>query len=179
MPTRRGRNHDDAGFGRDAAAREHEAEAGVGGGQPDVHRQLHRHADADRRAVDGADHRLQAVEDAQGHHAAAVAVDAIDPVLVARRVLARGVVEGLAAGGQVGPGAKGPAGPGDDDGAHRVVGVGLVEHRDQLVAHACGEGVELVGPVQRDGGDAVVHAVEQGVQGGQGHAVSPSGWAGP
>jgi hypothetical protein len=52
-------------FGRDAAAREHEAEARVGGGQADVHRQLHRHADADGRAVDGADHRLQALEDAQ------------------------------------------------------------------------------------------------------------------
>ena len=45
----RGRNHDEHASGHDAAPGEHEAEAGVLGRQADVHRQRHRHADADGR----------------------------------------------------------------------------------------------------------------------------------
>ena len=50
--------------------------------------------------------------------------------------------------------------------------LGLVEDRDHLVAHPGGEGVELVGTVQRDGGDTVIDAVEEGFEGLQSHAVS-------
>ena len=67
----------------------------------------------------------------------------------------RGAVEGLAAAAQVGAGTEATPGAGDDDRAHRVVGVGLIEGVDQLDAHLRGEGVELVRAVQRDGEDAV------------------------
>ena len=50
-----------AGLRDDAAAGEHEAHARLLGGQADVHRQRHRRAHADRRAVDRGDHRLGAV----------------------------------------------------------------------------------------------------------------------
>ena len=45
------------------------------------------------------------------------------------------VVEGLAAAGEVGPGAEAAAGAGDDDRADVVVGVGLIERLDELAAH--------------------------------------------
>ena len=73
MPTTRGRNQLARAVGGDAPAGEHEADLGVVGEDADVHRQRHRDADADGRAVDRADHRLRAVEDAQHEHAAAVA----------------------------------------------------------------------------------------------------------
>jgi hypothetical protein len=46
---------------------------------------------------------------------------------------------------------------GDDDGAHGVVGVGLVERLDRVVHHPDGERVQLVRTMERDGGDAVGH----------------------
>ena len=56
---------------------------------------------------------------------------------------------------EVGAGAEAAARAGDDDGAHVVVGVGQVEGLDQLAHHRGGEGVEPVGPVQRDRHDVV------------------------
>ena len=149
MPTTLGRNQRRAGLRHDAAAREHEAELRRAGSDADVHRQGHGDADADGRAVDGRDDRLFRFEDAQGDAAAAVAA-----VLQARVVPFR-VVEGAGAGGQVGAGAERAPGAGDDDRAHVVVGVGLAEGRDQLVAHQARERVQLVGPVQGDRGDTI------------------------
>ena len=57
----------------DAALGEHEAEARGVAGDADIHRKLHGDADADGRAVDRGDHRLQAFEDAQRNLTAAVA----------------------------------------------------------------------------------------------------------
>ena len=44
---------------------------------------------------------------------------------------------------------------GDDDGAHVVVGVGARERIEQLVLHAPGVGIQLVGAVQGQREDAV------------------------
>jgi hypothetical protein len=69
--------------------------------------------------------------------------------------LALVLVECVGTGGQVGPGAERTARAGHDDGAHIVVLVSVVEGGDQLVHHHAGEGIELVGPVQRDRLDSV------------------------
>ena len=63
--------------------------------------------------------------------------------------------EGVRALAEVGAGAEPAPAAGHDDGPHVVVGVGAVERVDELVHHLAGERVELVGPVERDGGDAV------------------------
>src|SRR5690606_28539713 len=68
-------------------------------------------------------------------------------------------IERVAAGGQVGTGAEAPAPPGHDDRAHVVVGVGTVERVDQLVLHAGGERVELIGTVEGDREDRALHRV--------------------
>ena len=75
----------------------------------------------------------------------------------------RVAVERVGAGGEVGAGAEAAAGAGDDDGAHIVVLVGRVEGVDQLLLHRAVEGVELVGPVQRDGEDLIVDLVLDGL----------------
>src|SRR5262249_41426001 len=67
--------------------------------------------------------------------------------------------EGLAAPGQVGPGAEAASGTGDDHYAHAVVGVGAVEGVDDLAPHRSGEGVEPVGPIEGQSGDAILDVV--------------------
>jgi hypothetical protein len=109
---------------------------------------------------------LRLREDAQRHLPAAVAVDPIGAAGFAQLLAPLGVVEGVARGREVGPGAEGAARAGDDHRAHGVIGVGEVEGGDELVAHARGEGVELLGPVQRHGGDAVLDGESEGLEGG-------------
>ena len=145
-------------FRVDAALVEHEAEARVVGRDADIHRQLHRHADADRRAVDGADHGLQAFEDAQGQAAAAIALD-VDVLRAALFAVSGAgvIVERLGAGREVCAGAEGfLAVPGDDHGLHAVILVGDVEGLDHLVHHHAGEGVHVVRAVDGQRGDAVL-----------------------
>ena len=156
------------GLGDDAEAAEDEADPGRGRGEPQVHREGHRGADADRGPVDRRDDRLRQRVDRQGHLAAGVA----DPVVRASEVgaqLLRGRPQGLvepedvALGGQVHPGAEGPAGAGDHDRADRVVaGVGQ-EELLELARHGQVERVELVGAAQRQRGHAGV--VDRDVEG--------------
>ena len=123
----------------------------------------------DGGAVDRADDGLQAVEDAQGDAATAVAHAFMAPVDLAirhdgrvrlfRTVLARGIVEGLGARREVGAGAEGTALAGDDDGADVIVGVRPVEGVDQLRHHLAGEGIELFRAMQREGEDVIRHLV--------------------
>ena len=61
------------GLGDDAEPAEDEADPGRGRGEPQVHRQRHGGADADRGPVDRRDHRLWQRVDRQGHLAAGVA----------------------------------------------------------------------------------------------------------
>ena len=67
------------------------------------------------------------LEDAQRHAAAAVA-------MLVERAARAAVVERAAAAAEVGAGAERAPGAGDDDRAHRVVGIGAVEGVDQLAA---------------------------------------------
>ena len=100
MPTIRGRNQLDAASGTMPRRANTRPKRAFGRREPHVHRQLHRHADADRRPVDRADHRLQALEDPQRDEPAAVAV---------LLLLALGVAERVAAARQVGAGAEAAA----------------------------------------------------------------------
>ncbi len=145
-----------AGFGDDPASREHEPESSVVGREPHVHRQGHRDADADGRAVDRSDDGLLAVEDPQRHHAATVARHT-DRRLDVRAALG----ERLAATTEVGPGAeRAITRTGDDHGPHVVVGVDLVERVDDLSHHHIRERVHPLGPVQRDRRHRVGHVVD-------------------
>ncbi len=119
------------------------------------------------------DHRLEAFEDAQGEPPAAVALDAAHPGFQAPGIGAGGMIEGGAAGGQVRAGAEAAPGAGDDHRLDRVVGVGGVEGGDHVGHHLAGEGVQLVGPVEGDGRDAVLHVIEQGLESRLGHGASP------
>ena len=64
-------------------------------------------------------------------------------------------VERVAAATEVGAGAEAPAPAGDDHHPDLVVGVDAVEGVAQLALHRDGEGVQPVGAVEGDGGDAV------------------------
>ena len=127
--------------------------------------------DADGRAVDRPDDGLLGVEDAQHEHAAAVAPG--ERGGVAAQVAAGLVVERVPAGAEVGAGAEAAPGAGDDHGPHGVVVVGEIERRDHLVHHRAGEGVEALGPVERDDrggavdlvGDLRERRARHGVQG--------------
>ncbi len=69
------------------------------------------------------------------------------------------IAPGVGAAAEVGPCAEGAAGTGDDDALDGVVGVGAVEGVDQLLRHERSEGVELVGPMQGEGEEAVFDGV--------------------
>ncbi len=137
-------------------------------GDADIHRELHGDADADGGAVHRRDHGLQAFEDPQRHLAAAVAhlriavVDraAGEPL---HRPAPRVAVKRVGAGGEIGAGAEAAACAGHDDGADIVVLVGGVERVDHFLLHRAVEGVELVGPVQRDGENLIVDLVLDGL----------------
>ncbi len=135
-------------LGDDAAASENKAHARVIRCEADVHRQRHRGPDADGRAVDGGDHRLGGREHTQRELAAVIARNRL-------REPACAVVEGLAAGGEICARAEAASRAGDDDHAHVVVGVGLIECLYELRAHRRGPGVQALGAVQRDGENAL------------------------
>ena len=143
-----------ARLGHDAAAGEDEADARGRGRDADVHRQRHGDPEAHRRPVDGGDHRLLHVEDAQRYPPASVA-------MLARRLASppRRAVEGLPAARQIGPRAERAARARDDHRAHGIVGIRLVERRDQLVDHHGRHGVQPLGPVEGEGADAVRHGI--------------------
>ena len=107
--------------------------------------------------VDRRDHRLQALEDAQRrpgrrHRAARPS----------RRLLVAAAVgeRRRRPPDRSAPAQKPRPAPGDDHGAHVVVGVDAIEGVDHLAHHLVGERVELVGPVQRDRGDVIGDVVE-------------------
>ena len=148
MPTTRGRNQLEPPRARCHGGRTRSRAWRRRRREPDVHRQRHRDADADRRAVDGGDHRLRALEDAQREQPAAVA---------GRRRRARPCGRRWRSASNVSPppprsapAQKPRPRAGHDHGPHVVVGVGLVERVDHLAHHRPGEGVELLGPVERD-----------------------------
>src|SRR5207302_1011345 len=63
----------------------------------------------------------------------------------------------------VGTGAKGAAGAGDDDGPYRIVGFGALERGTDLVSHRWRDGVELVRAIEGDRRGVVTGLVEDGV----------------
>src|SRR5439155_15700103 len=99
------------------------------------------------------------------------------------------IVERRSAGTEVGAGAERAAGPGHDDRAHTIVGVGALPRLAELADRRRGDGVEAVRSVQRHRADSVLDVVADL---GEGHhcsiwnSIRPSaassldgGWAGP
>src|SRR5213593_2822083 len=121
-PTSRGRNHVLAASGT-TPRREHEADLRRARSEAHVHRQRQRDAEADGGTVDGGDHRLLHLEDAQRDEPATVAM------LLGRLASA---VERRAAASEIRARAERAAGARDDHHAHAVVGVGAVERGDEL-----------------------------------------------
>ena len=72
----------------------------------------------------------------------------------------------------VGAGAEAAPRTGDDDDPHRRVVGGPGEQGPVLGVHPTGPGVEALGPVQGDGGDAVAHVVAGDLQLGELHSQS-------
>src|SRR5262245_48179323 len=69
-------------------------------------------------------------------------------------------------------GAEGAAGAGEDDHADRAVGIRLVEGAMQLGLELVRERVHPLGAIERDGGDALLDAVEEVVARFLGHPWS-------
>ena len=87
------------------------------------------------------------------------AADHVRIVELVVHVLERGLQgfvqpEHIAADREVHAGAEGASGAGDDDGGDAVIKAGAVEGVDQFIGHFNGEGIELLGAVQRENEDA-------------------------
>ncbi len=135
-------------------------------GDADVGRKRHRHPHACGRAVDRRDHGLERPVDPQSDTSAQI-----------RRCPTRlGVVaedERVSPGREIGTGAEPPPRSGDDDGAHVVVGIRLVEQCDEPFTHLVGERVEAIGAVQSYHGNLAVTFENYRVLGtGLGHGGS-------
>ncbi len=144
-----------AGLRHDAPPGEHEPEPGLLGRQPDVHRQRHGDADADRRPVDGARSPAWWI----GRSAATPCPPPSRGTPASVIDVAPAPAERLGPGGEVSAGAEASTAARHDDGPHVVVGVGSIEGVEQLVHHPVGERVEPLRSVEGDGGHAVRHVV--------------------
>jgi hypothetical protein len=83
------------------------------------------------------------------------------------------IVEGRTARAKICSSAKGPiTGTRDNDGTHRIVRIRHVEGGDQVFHHLAGKGIHPVGPVERDGQDAIAGIGQNGFK--IGHGKSPS-----
>src|SRR6185369_6357678 len=148
-------------------AREHLAEARRVGRDAEIGGQGDVHAGSCGHAVDAADNRLR-----QPLHAEDAAVQALDerPAEIAleerRRALAAPLL--IAARREC------PAGAGEDDRSHGGVGFELDEDALDLAHHRLVHGVEGLGPVEREGRDAVAPLVENG---SVRHSRAPSSFA--
>jgi len=117
-------------------------EGGVLGGEDHVGLAQEVERPSAGHAVDGGDHRLP--------EALALGAEQLARVLVGEHVVAELDL------GAVDPGAERLlARTGEHDGPHVVGGLGPLPHRGELVDHGRVERVVDLGPVQRDGGDAV------------------------
>ena len=138
-----------------AALDERLAEARGGRGEPDVAAERDVHARAGGGAVDGGDDGLGGVAHGE-EHAVAEGRDAVDHRPLGAALL--GLVHGL----HVAAGAEALAGAGDHDDAHVVVTAcpehGVVE----VVAQRVPERVEALGPIEGEGGDAVLRSRRAG-----------------
>src|SRR5215813_315023 len=134
--------------------REGGAEAGTVGGEAQVTRERDAEAGARRRAVDRRDRHLRDRREEPGelvHLVLAIDVIFERPPCGARR----------AHRGDVASGTEGAPCPGHEHGADLGVGCTAPERGDGGVDHRVGEGVEAVGPVERQRGDSVVELEDE------------------
>ncbi|GAA0304068.1 hypothetical protein GCM10009540_24240 [Streptomyces turgidiscabies] len=118
-------------------------------------------AEAGRRAVDGRDHRLLAVEDGGDQ---ALRAEADDAGHVTGDPLPGGLSAASsfssAASSQVRARAETPARAGEDDGSYGGVGGGVREKLDEAFSLVRGDGVEGFGAVEGDPRDLIVSGVQ-------------------
>lgn len=135
------------GLRDEAPARKDKANLCLRPAHADSHRQRHGDADAHCGALDSANGRLAAVVDGEGDAAAAVAVRLLR---LGGTVLAAVELEALC---EVGAGAEHASVPGHDDGLDAVVDAEQGEDLLDFAAHAVGEGIVVLRPVERDNDD--------------------------
>ena len=152
--------------GMEAEAHEVEAELRVARGEPDVARERHAAAGADRGPVHRREGRLRQRAERQEQ-----AVEAAHEGLVAAAHLAagRGGAGARHALDQVEVAARGEgaSGAGDDDRAHRLVVRQGIDRRGERLPHRLAHRVQPLGVVERREGDAVAALEEDEV----GHRV--------
>src|SRR5262245_22567547 len=130
------------------------AEAGTVGGEAQVTRERDAEAGARRRAVDRRDRHLRDRREEPGelvHLVLAVDVILERPPCSARR----------AHRGDVASGTEGAPRSGHEHGPDVGVGCTAPERGDGGVDHRVGEGIEAVGPVERERGDAVAELEDE------------------
>ena len=135
--------------GEQPELREREAQLRALRGDPEVARQHHRHADADRRPIDRCDHRLRERDEVERKLAEEVLLS--EPRAAGRRGAGLVRLQLL----EIDAGAERAAGPGPDDGADGCVLATAREGGDHLVAHRQRVRVQLLRPMQRDRRHAV------------------------
>ena len=126
--------------------------------EADVAQQRHGAADAECIAVDRGDGRLRHLL-----HQRREFLDTPRPIRAARgRPAAAADLPGEEV--HVGAGAEGASGAGQDDGAHVAVAIGGPEGVGHLAPHDGCPGVQLLGPVECDDGDAVLVVDADGLE---------------
>jgi hypothetical protein len=142
------------------------AEAGVLGGDGQVADDVQDVAAADGDAVDRGDDGLGDVAD-----------ETVEGLDLEEAALGGAVVAGFLALFLVAAGAEGlVAGAGQGDDADLAVGPGALEAENEFVDGAAPEGVEAVGPVDRDPGQPVVDFIEDVGEFLEFHASPPPGF---
>ena len=126
-----------------------DAVLGLGGEDPDVALEGQGQSHPDGMAVDGGDDQLPHLPGRHGDRGGAEGISG-------------GGGEGFGPGAEIGTGAEGGRGPGDHHRPHPVVLIATAVGISQLIAHAAAEGIANLRAVEGDGGDPVVHGVEDG-----------------
>ena len=75
-------------------------------------------------------------------------------------------------------GREGATGPADHRDANRWVGLGRRQGVEHVVLELARDGVELLGPVKGDAGDAILNVEKDGFIVGHGQASGPAEYAG-
>ena len=143
------------GFGHQPSAGENRTELCVGRGNPDIHRQRHRQPNANRCAVDRRDRRLAALKNRANE---VIATTLLTGLALGEHIVRLTLTETLGTRRDIGTRTEPPPGTGHNDDPHGVIGIGMPKRFSQFTAHPRSVGIEPVGPIERQGHDAVLDA---------------------
>jgi len=97
--------------------------------------------------------------------AAAIPVDVPNFSAFPQRIDGPGAIERRPSRRHISARAETSTGAGHDDRLYRIIGIGLVERRDDIGHHPRSESVHPVGSVERDRRDPVFNGIKQGFEG--------------